>query len=397
MTRIDEATLAKIEKELGRDGVWVSPELRKEVPPAVEARIEAAVAEASTPTYVALVELDPDDPLTHGDSEELAGLVRDDTGRSGVYVGMEATYGEDAPDYQLHLQSFPDDSGLFYAARVAAVEHPDDLGEQTLRVLDLLESGDAEELYDELDPDQVASVTGTSASGDDGGLTGGTATGIVAVVLLVVAGLVLAARRRRRTPALPTPTSASFTLPPAVLSTVRAAEDRRNETRAGAEVLALGEAIDRAELDPRRSQALPAWQAALDHYDVARRILDREHSPADVVGAIVLAERGRDALAQATRGRGWTPEPGCYFNPLHDGATTPVTWEDGETAVRVPACGACATDVRAGREPEDVLDFVADGRPVHYFKLDLGAWSRTGYGALDTDLLGRLLSARRTR
>ena len=203
----------------------------------------------------------------------------------------------------------------------------------------------------------------------------------------------VAARRRRGTalPTRPTATSASFTLPRAVLSTVRAEEDRRNETRAGDDVLALGEAIDHAELDPRRGQALPAWQAALDHYDVAQRILDRPHSPADVVGAIVLAGRGRSALASAVRGRGWSPRPGCYFNPLHDGGATPVRWADGDARVRVPACAACAAAVASGREPDDILDFVADGRPVHYFKLDLGVWSRTGYGALDADLLGRML------
>lgn len=50
MTRIDEETLAQIEQELGRDGVWVSPQLRAEVPADVERRIEAAVADASTPT-----------------------------------------------------------------------------------------------------------------------------------------------------------------------------------------------------------------------------------------------------------------------------------------------------------------------------------------------------------
>ena len=163
MTRIDEQLLAQIEQELGRDGVWVSPELRQEVPPALEARIEAAVAEASTPTYVTLVELDYRDPLTSGDMEELAGIIRDDTGRTGVYVGMEQTYG-DGPTFQLRLQSFPDDVGLYPVAVVAADEHPDDLGQQTLRVLDLLESGDADRLYEELDPDDVASLGGSSSA-----------------------------------------------------------------------------------------------------------------------------------------------------------------------------------------------------------------------------------------
>lgn len=395
MTRIDEETLRQIEAELGADGVWVAPELRDQVPPDVEAQIEAAVAAADTPTYVTLVDLDYRDPLTHGDAGELANYIRDDTGRSGVYVGLEPQYGDDP--YVLELTSFPDDSGLFYAARVASAEHPDDLGAQALRVLELLKSGDAERLYEQLDPEDR--YPGGSSGGDDGGLGAGALTGIAVAVLALVAVVVTARRRRARAlPAAPTPTGASFTLPTAVLSTVRAAEDRRTEGRAQADVLALGEAIDAAELDPRRTAGLPAWQAALDHYDVARRILDRDHSPADAVGAIVLAGRGRSALAAAVDGRGWEPAASCYFNPLHEGATTPVLWRDGESGVRVPACERCARAVSDGAEPDDVLDFVTDGRPAHYFKLDLGAWSRTGYGALDGDLLGRLLeSGRRGR
>lgn len=398
MTTIDDATLAQIEEELGRDGVWVAPDLRQQVPKDVEAQIEAAVAKAPVPTYVTLVDLDFGDPLTHGDADELASVIRYDTDRPGIYVGLEPQYG-DAP-YTLELNSFPQDYGLFYAARVAAVEHPDDLGAQTLRTLDLLRTGGAEKLYDELDPEQRDQVSGTfsSSRSDDGGVGTGLVTGLVVGVLAVVAIVVAARRRRARArPAAPSATGAPFTLPAAVLSTVRAAEDERTETRAQADVLALGEAIDQAELDPRRSKSLPAWQAALDHYDVARRILDREHSPADAVGAIVLAARGHSALGSAVRGRGWSPTPSCYFNPLHEGATTPVVWQDGRTGVRVPACRRCAEAVRAGQEPDDVLDFVAHGRPAHYFKLDLGAWSRTGYGALDTDLLGQLLRSGRRR
>ncbi len=63
-------------------------------------------------------------------------------------------------------------------------------------------------------------------------------------------------------------------------------------------------------------------------------------------------------------------------------------------AVDVPACRACAADVRAGREPGDVLDFIEGDRTVHYFRLDLGPWSRTGYGTLEPDLLGALGSSR---
>ncbi|WP_122818461.1 hypothetical protein [Nocardioides pantholopis] len=405
MTRIDEPLLKEIEAELGKDGVWVAPALRKDVPPAQEARLEEAVVDAPTPTYVVLVELDHRDPLTSGDPDQLANTIRDDTGRSGIYVVPEARIADEP--YRLDLVAYPEDSGLFTVSAVAGSEHPDDLGAQTLRALELLESGDADRLHDELNGIETGAETDTGSetgtvptpaapAGDDG--SGSDVAGLLLAVLVLVVAVVGTVRHRRRFPAtLPAPpsaTGASFTLPPAVLSTVRAAEDRRNESRAQADVLALGEAIDAAELDPRRAASLAAWQAALDHYDVARRILDRDHSPADAVGATVLAGRGRSALAAAARGRGWSPSPGCYFNPLHEGTAAPVRWRDGDLTIRVPACAPCAGALEAGEEPSDVLDFVSEGRPAHYFRLDLGPWSTTGYGSLDPDLLGRLLDRR---
>jgi hypothetical protein len=51
--------------------------------------------------------------------------------------------------------------------------------------------------------------------------------------------------------------------------------------------------------------------------------------------------------------------------------------------------------VRSGGEPDDVLDLVEGDRTVHYYRLDLGTWTRTGYGALDRDLLGALRAGRR--
>ena len=108
MSRIEETTLQQIEDELGEDGVWVSPQLRDEVPPDVEARIEAAVAEARTPTYVTLVELAYGDPLTNGDAAQLANVIRDDTGRTGVYIGLQPTHRADQP-FLLDLTSFPAD------------------------------------------------------------------------------------------------------------------------------------------------------------------------------------------------------------------------------------------------------------------------------------------------
>lgn len=398
-TEITEETLGQIEAELGRDGVWVAPEMRTQVSKAEEAKIEAAVAEAPTPTYVVLAELPYSDPLTSGDFSQLAAVIRDDTGRTGIYVGVQAgSAGE------LEVESFPDDPGLYQAARIAKVEHWDDYGAQALRTVEVLNSGqDLDTLLDETMAEHPAEAKkldssygtpGLYGEDDDGGSGWLGLTGAVLGVLVVVAAVATWRKRRRpHRPRLTTGTEGrGFVLPPAVLSTVIAAEERRHEQRAQATVLELGEAIDAAEIGSGSGDAAhDAWQSALDHYDLARRILDRDHSPADVVGALVLAERGYAALGAAVDGREWTPEPPCFFNPLHPSAARKVAWSGPSGKARVWACTACAQAVKAGREPDDVLDFVADGVPRHYFNLDLPPWSSTGYGALDLDLVGALV------
>jgi hypothetical protein len=137
---------------------------------------------------------------------------------------------------------------------------------------------------------------------------------------------------------------------------------------------------------------LESWRAALDHYDLGRRILDRKHSPADAVGAQVLAERGQEALAAALAGKTWTPKAGCFFNPGHGEGRSRGQWRGQHGTIAVPACAACARALGKGQEPKDILDFVVHERVAHYFDLDLGVWSETGYGSLDTDLVQRLFA-----
>lgn len=394
-TTIDEPTLAQIEKELDRDGVWVAPDLNQ-VTKADEAEIEAAVAKAPTPTYVVLADISIDDQLTGGDPAQLASVIRDDTGRQGTYIGLQPIY--DKP--RLEITAFPDDSSLFYASSIAEIKHPRDITAQTLTSLDLLASDkDLPLMLDRLERTQEQSTTETpaseSASGDDGTdvvpwILGG---GLLLILFWTLIGITRLVRGRRSRYIAPTDDARagrSFSLPAAVLVTVRAAEDQRRQEQAEADVLSLGEAIQNTDLDADASASGASWQAALDHYDFASRILDRKHSPADVVGAIVLARRGRSALDAAVRGRAWKPAAPCYPNPLHGDSSAKVTWRNGESKVRVPVCNDCAADIKRGQDPEDVLDFLDDGTPRRYFTLDLGAWSATGFGALDPNLIDRL-------
>ena len=229
------------------------------------------------------------------------------------------------------------------------------------------------------------SSSGSSSASDAEDSGGGNAVGVGAVVGVVVALAAVAAvwrvrRARRRT----------FSLPASVIAHVREAHDDRLEEQARAEVLALGEAIDAEDVDP--SDEPVAWQAALDHYDGAKRVLSRgggEPEVLDVVGAIVLARRGTRALADANAGREFIPAPLCYLNPLHAAPRGSSKVETGGRRVEVPLCAACQKDLQGGRAP-DVLDVERRGRAVHYFDTDAEPWASTGYGTLKPDLVERL-------
>ncbi|GAB3080257.1 hypothetical protein GCM10027215_22580 [Nocardioides zeae] len=274
------------------------------------------------------------------------------------------------------------------------------------------------ELAERLNPDDVASIradgsagleakteqraesgTGSSSgSGQSGspGVPGGdgfptvpVVSGVVALVVLVVA-VVTASRRR---------TSASrdrrtFALPDSVLSRVREAEADELRRRARAALVTLGEKIEGAQVGPRDDTA--TWQAALDHYEAAGRLLpDDGTTPSvlDAVGAIVLVDRGEQAMAATRRRTKLVFTRPCFLNPLHGVGRRGESLAHGDFRVDAPVCDRCRADLKAGRRP-DILDVVEDGKPEHYFETRHEPWASTGYGALEPDLLRRLRTCR---
>jgi len=415
-TSITPQVLQQIEQAVLEDGVWIAPDLRSQISPAVQQQIVTAeAAQNKQGYYVVLVDLNPSDPLTSGNPANLADAIN-----SGLF---QRSFKAGTDDYQRHdmIVLRPDSAQppeLELASRVgrdwpgapqiAKLEHPDDLGAQVLDTLSHLGLSDSKSdaTYDKLvdSHTKLASQLGyertdawRQSDDDAAGIALAILFGLLGLVVLAV--LVFVADRTIRRRALrppqggePAPISAGpFAPPRAVLQEVRATADASREQEASETVLALGEAIDRSSLTATTAGGRAAWQAALDHYDAARRLLDQDHSAADVIGATVLALRGTDALAAARADETWTPQTPCYFNPLHPPAAGDATWSDGPREVDVPACPACRAAITQGKEPADVLDIVDDGLPRHYFRLDLGVWSRTAYGALDSDLLGALL------
>ena len=366
----DEVPLKRIEKALQDDGVWVSPDLRSDISKADEQRIVKAVDEAKEDVYVAMVDVPYDDPMFHGDVESLFTIVGDDTGLQGWFIGME--------NYEKPAVTVVGGDDDFYAAQAAEARHPDDLADQVVDAIGLIDDGNALEVYNRL---EKSGAVGTQPQSDDSELSTGVIIGFVIAALVVVVGVVLFVRGRKRLRR----EKEGFALPTNVMSTVREAERLQRAKQAKDGLLRLGERIDAATM----TGASDAWQATLDHYELARRTFDGSTAPADVVGVIVLVERGNDALDAALAGREWSPARTCYFNPMHGAAVCSAVW-GGDDGVDVPCCAACADALSTGATPTDILDFVDDGTPRHYFSLDLEPWSGTGYGALDADLIGRL-------
>ncbi|MEJ7757184.1 MAG: hypothetical protein WKF83_13570 [Nocardioidaceae bacterium] len=397
MTTDTDAVLRTIEKALSEDGVYVAPSLREEIPAGTERQIENAVAGSEVPIFVVAVPV-PYDSEFGGRPENLLAYIRDDTGADGVYLAADVTGSSPETFVSSGFQEYGVSAGTSGAMLVATRREEDDAGQQLLVAARLVANGTATEKANELlEREAAGSSSPSSSPGDSDDSVDWTVlwagAGILvatAVVTAVVARLVANRRHPRR--ALGQVTDRPFALPRSVLATVRDTRDRQLEKRARSDVLALGEHIDGSELAPDADTG--AWQAALDHYDLASRILDRSRARADVVGAVVLAGRGEEALADAVAGRPFEPSLPCYLNPLHGTDTRSTRWSGEQGDVSVPMCRRCASAARAHREPEDVLDLDADGEPRHYFELDVEPWSSTGYGALDPDLPGRLFKSR---
>ncbi|GAB2885596.1 hypothetical protein [Nocardioides pacificus] len=381
--------LDRIHADLAEDGVYVHPSLREYVDDAEVAQIQTNIAASDVAVFVVVEPYSDDDPWT-GEPEELLARLHDRYPEPGLYVSNGRIVDLEEYGYSLVTRDYtaPGSPELddFLLGYVPELEQPDDLGAGLVALTDMVATDTAQERYDAVRQES----TGSSPDSEDPG-AGGDPSG------LLVAGLVLAlvvtagwgwtrhrAGRRR----------GGFVLPESAVDRIRDANDRQLLKRAERELLTLGEAIDHADMSEAHDAG--AWQAALDHYDGARRVLRRgDPTPdvLDVVGAIVLAGRGEGFLAAALSGRGHEPAVPCFLNPLHGEASGSSPVQRGETTVKVPLCPTCRADLKAKRRP-DTLDVLRKGQPVHYFDTTDEPWASTGYGALEPDLLPRLHGTR---
>jgi hypothetical protein len=394
--RSDDPVLEQIQAELDEDGVHVAPGMEQYVDAADVAALEATVAGSDVPLQVVVHPFTYDDQFG-GRPEDLLSKLHDASGQHGVFLANSAVYEPGDFGIVARIWDSPQAPATFdgwLLTDIAEAEGRDDLGAQLVAAAEAVAEGTVQQRWSELQ-ESTSDAGGdggdaapSSSGGSDGSAGPVLVTLLVVAVLAVLVGLVVVRRRRVGTPPGEQPAS-TYALPASVLERVQDAHDQVLTRRAAQAVLELGESIDAAEIGPDGDRS--SWQAALDHYDLGRRVLgeDDEADVLDVVGALVLAERGRRALDAAVRGQRFQPTPPCYLNPLHGAAQTAAAVTVRGDSVDVPLCRDCRTALRKGRRP-DVLDVLHQGRAVHYFETGHEPWASTGYGALDPDLVGRL-------
>ncbi len=389
--------LAAIHTALQDDQVYVHPSMSSILTPEAEARLSADLATLTDPTYVVVWPYTSSDDFGGKAADLLTRLHRAHP-EPGVYLSnnqlVKATeYTSVRVDGRQWGIPSEDDGEIhpWEVLSLIGLEDHQDLASALDRTVEVLAMpvDELDELHGQVLDAHSAEYRRENPSAydeDSGGSLPGIVTGGAVLVVALVAVLVAVRRMstRRR--------SSAAKLPPSALAKVRAARDQALRARAEQSSLALGEELDQREIAP--SDDRESWEAALDHYAQARRLMERPDAPVlDVVGAIVLAERGSRALELARRGKVFAPARPCFLNPLHGNARGDRPVELDGRAVDVPLCQECRTALEKDRSP-DILDVMHDGEPRHYFETDVEPWASSGYGALEPDLV-KLLQTRR--
>ncbi|WP_328911691.1 MULTISPECIES: hypothetical protein [unclassified Streptomyces] len=358
----------KIADALRTSPVYVDPAYAGALPAARQKELARRIGRTGLPIEVALVPLVKGDAFD-GDPAVLADIVHERSGLHDLIVVTMAEWGDG-----LYGHEWP---GEEHQARdaVAAVEFLDSMKDAGLadradKAVDLIAEGDGSKVYQDATADLHSGVTPATerAASSGGSALWPVLAGVAAGVVVLAAGGTWLVRRRRA----PSP----FVFPQAVFAAARTADLGELRHRAQAQVIALGEAIENAEV-----KATPGLGRALDAYAAAGKVLDTAREIPDLAGVLALVVEGRDALD----GRAGAL-PLCFFDPLHGRAARRVSWRPlgRRDQLDVAVCAACGQAVRARRAPETLTDSGPGGHPVPYYELPPGhsPWADTGYGSL---------------
>lgn len=382
---------AAIAEALEQSGLWTHPAMEDYLSSDEAAQLAGLLADPEVPTFVVLRPLEDGDAWD-GDPETYLSQLHDVTGEPGVYLMVDS-------ERPYEFQAFTAKTWGDYDLASYQVEQAGGDGapeEQLLAAARSLHDGT---VVEDAKAQSPATSTGMPAAPEEGVQVGDVVLwgGLALVVLCLVRYVLAPAVRKSRREAV-------YTLPASVESRAMASRDDSLRRTASEEVLALGEALDQHEMDELDEVSATSWQAALDHYELARGLVDDGRDgphagsvePADLAGAVVLARRGWAALDSALARRAFTPERPCFLNPLHPTASVEDDVQLHGRRVSVPLCARCRRDLTRRHSP-DIFDITRHGRTRHYFETEAEPWASTGYGALGEDLLDRVRGRARDR
>lgn len=369
MTDLTPDLLAQITTEMRGDGVWIDPDYAAaaQITPAQERELEQAVAAAEqgpVPVRVMLTDV-PYRSQFRGSAEKLVAWLDDDLDSDFAWVTVGFS------DTTVDVQKTLEDWSEYWDVSTVVQTLQGPVGQQAVEAVGLTQMS-AEELAPRAQAARQERQEKESRNRpeEDGGVPSGwivTAL-VVAGALLLVGGRSLWRRwRASRT---------GFRLSGAVVRQVSAAENERLRAAATQRTDALGEALaGTVDLSG------PAGRSALDHHAAARGVLAGATSAEDLMGALVLANRGTSALEEVERAGAdavWVPPVPCWENPSHDWAKAGP--RGGGSGPRT--CAACRAE---GAQP-DTFRVLRAGTTVPWYATDLGVWTRTGYGTTEPDL-----------
>ncbi|SNS69789.1 hypothetical protein SAMN05443665_10089 [Actinomadura meyerae] len=375
--------LDRVAAALGRDPLFVDPDMAAALDEAGRARVRGAMRSAAdalgAPVYVVVIP-NKAESETQGRDDAFLHAIHDRLRRDGLYilVGTSAWFEEEAFGVPRRLYAIDDD-------RAQSPANPDnkfaDLADRLavrLRIIQAAPSSTPRtpRLYTSPDPfGQEHTVRTVEPETKPPFLTGLLLVGPVAALVLYGAGAGAAAyRRHRRTPRAPAVESyANAPAEPSVKWLRRTGLKELDRLR---DALATAE-----DDDPGREYAVSAYDVAQILHDDAAEDPDRA---LDLAGAIVLARQGRAAL---TRRMAAAPPP-CFVNPLHGPSAQRRKVQLGGGATRRrPVCTACgAKNPSALRDRTLKVPGPNGPRPHHTVP---GVWKDTGFGA-DGNLIPRI-------
>lgn len=362
----------EIATALAKDPLYVDPAYASGLPEKLRADVRTKAKALPYPVYTIILPLTPSD-VFEGKERNVLTLVMDALRKPGLYVVVDG--GQQFPWTETKDVPQLSDEQLRNARAHALEDTSYDAGPTVVlaRLYELLagpplppverKGSPPRPLRDVVDGEGFPVVTV-----------------VVAVLAILVAlGLIIGLRRRGNGAG----SRQAFTIPPHVAATVAAERRRRLTKETTAELTQLGS--DLAALPTVAGEGLRHQQLALDAHDAAGRVLDASRDLVDVVGAMVLLDKGRQEydIAQALAA-GQQPDAVqllCAFNPLHGRASgQPTRVESDGNTLTLPLCAQCRKALKNKSAPASLPG--DDGPYWHGDDL----WARTFFGALGDDL-----------